>query len=105
MNSRILPEAVEDADAVERRLDREQPGYGLDFLLLYRAALVAIRTSPRQHSPTEDDGPVGIETREVFIERFNQRVIRAVTEAEVVILAVVRAHRRPGSWAGRAERV
>jgi len=41
----------------------------------------------------------------VFIERFNQWVIYAVTDTEVVILAVVHAYRRPGSWAARAERV
>ena len=70
----------------------------------YDAALAAIRSAPRQHSPTED-GPGGIETREVFIARFNQRVIYAVTDAEVVILAVEHAHRRPGSWVGRAEQV
>ena len=35
--------------------------------------------------------PDGIETREVFIERFNQRVIYAVTDTEVVILAVEHA--------------
>jgi len=104
MNSRILPEATADADAVEYRLDREQSGLGFDFLLLYRAAVIAIRATPLLHSPTED-GPAGIETREVFIERFNQRVIYAVTDTEVVILAVVHAYRRPGSWAAHTERV
>ncbi len=104
MTSRILPDASDDADTVERRLDREQPGYGLDFLILDRAALAAIRSAPRQHAPTED-GPAGIETREVFVERFNQRVIYAVTDSEVVILAVEHAHRRPGSWTARAEQV
>ncbi len=104
MNFRVLPAADDDADSVERRLDREQPGYGLDFSILYRSALAAIRNAPRQHSPT-DDGPDGIETREVFLARFNQRVIYAVTDAEVVILAVVHAHGRPGAWVGRADEI
>jgi len=62
MNSRILPEATADTDAVEYRLDREQSGLGFDFLLLYRAAIAAIRATPLLNSPTED-GPAGIETR------------------------------------------
>jgi hypothetical protein len=104
MNWRVLNEVQEDLNAVARRLELERRGYGLAFSDLYDRALAAIIASPRQHSPTED-GPEGLETREVFIGRFNQRVICAVTDTEVVILAVEHAHRRPGSWVGRAEQV
>ena len=104
MNWRVLDDAQADADATTRRLDSERRGFGRAFADLYDVALAAIRSAPRQHAPTED-GPAGMETREVFIERFNQRVIYAVTDTEVVILAVVHAHRRPGSWAARAEQV
>ena len=96
--------ARRDALHTERRLEREQSGFGTAFSDLFETAVSAIRNAPRQHSPT-DDGPDGTETREVFLARFNQRVIYAVTDAEVVILAVVHAHSRPGAWAGRVDEI
>jgi len=104
MNIRILDVVQIDLDTTVRRLNAEKHGLGAAFVTLYRAARTALHLTPRQYAPTED-GPAGIETREVFIERFNQRVIYAVTDAEVVILAVVHAHRLPGAWAARAEQV
>jgi plasmid stabilization system protein ParE len=104
MTVRTLDAAQDDIDSTARRLERERAGFGSAFFALYQAARSAIIAAPRQHSPTED-GPVGIETREVFVERFNQRVIYAATDSEVVILAVEHAHRRPGSWTARAEQV
>ena len=104
MTLRVTAEARSDALETEARLERERPGFGQAFTGLFDAAVVAIRNAPRQHSPTED-GPDGIETREVFVARFNQRVIYAVTDTAVVILAVVHAHSRPGAWVGRVEQV
>ena len=104
MTVRVTADAKLDALHTEARLERERAGFGTAFTNLFEAAIAAIRATPLLHSPTED-GPAGIETREVFIERFNQRVIYAVTDAEVVILAVVHAHRLPGAWAARAEQV
>ena len=104
MTVRTLDGAQDDIDATARRLELERPGFGPAFYALYQAARSAIIAAPRQHSPT-DDGPDGIETREVFMPRFNQRVIYAVTDAEVVILAVVHTHSRPGAWAGRADEI
>lgn len=104
MNLRTLDAVQTDLETTVRRLNSEKYGLGAALVALYRAARTAIHLAPRQYSPTED-GPDGIETREVFIERFNQRVIYAVTDTEVVILAVEHAHRRPGSWVGRVEQV
>jgi plasmid stabilization system protein ParE len=100
MNVRVTADARLDVLQTEARLEREQSGYGTAFADLFEAAVAAIRANPRLHSPTED-GPDCVETREVFIDRFNQRVIYVVTDAEAVILTVTHAHRRPGAWAGR----
>ena len=100
MTLRILPAATVDSEETEARLESEQEGYGTAFAQLLKAAIAAIRASPRQFSPTAD-GPTTRETREAFIDRFNQRVIFAVADAEVVILAVVHAPRRPRSWVSR----
>ena len=104
MSLRILPAATTDSEETEARLESEHVGYGTAFARLLKTAIAAIRSTPRQHSPT-GDGPDGTETREVFLARFNQRVIYAVTDAEVVIRAVVHTHSRPGAWAGRVEQV
>lgn len=104
MNQRILPDAMEDARLTAARLEREQSGYGLAFSALFDSAVDRCRDMPRLFAPTED-GPEGVETREVVIERFNQRVIYAVTATEIVILAVEHAHRRPGAWVRRIEEV
>lgn len=104
MNLRTLDAVQADLETTVRRLNSEEYGLGAAFVALYRAARTAIHLAPRQYSPTED-GPDGVETREFFVERFNQRVIYAVTDIEVAILAVEHAHRRPSSWAGRVGQV
>ena len=104
MTQRILPDALDDARSTAARLEREHAGFGLAFSALFDAAADRCRDTPRLFSPT-DYGPDGVETREVFMPRFNQRVIYAVTDAEVVILAVVHAHSRPGAWTDRVEQV
>ena len=104
MTQRILPDALEDTRLTAARLERERVGYGIAFSALFDDAADRCLAAPYLYAPTED-GPAGIETREVFIERFNQRVIYAVTDTEVVILAVVHAYRRPGARAARAEQV
>ena len=104
MNVRVTAGARLDALQTEARLEREQAGFGTAFADQFEAAVAAIRATPRLHSPTED-GPEGVETREVFIARFNQRVIFVVTDGEAVILTITHAHRRPGAWVSRLDGV
>lgn len=93
----VAPSAIEDVDAAARRLEVEHPGYGLAMADLFDAAVDAIRRGPRQH-PRADDGPPGLEVREVFIRRFEYRVLYALAGDAATVLRVVHARRRPGSW-------
>jgi plasmid stabilization system protein ParE len=100
MNVRHLGFALEDADEIEVRLDNQSFGLGAEFAEELRGAVAAITAQPRLHSPTED-GPEGMDTREYFIRRFGYRVIYAIIEEEVVVVAIVHAHRRPERWQSR----
>lgn len=70
---------------------------GAAFKAAFTAAARAIAANPRMYSPVEDGIP-DREIREFFIERFEQRVIYSVTGDDVLVVAVVHATRRPGSW-------
>ncbi len=100
MNFRILPTALADAYDVADRLELEHGGYGLAFTDLFTTATADIIANPRLY-PLTSDGPRRPETRDYYIGRFRQRVIYALTATEIVILAVVHAHRRPRSWVTR----
>lgn len=65
-----------------------------------RQAVTAIEANPRMYAHTEV-GPDEPENREYFIARFEYRVIYAIWKDEAVIVAVIHARRRAGSWRGR----
>lgn len=100
MNFRFVFAARQDVLDTEQRLEGEHPGYGEAFADEILAASLAIIANPRLY-PLTSDGPRRPETRECYIGRFCQRVIYALTATEIVILAVVHAHRRPRSWVAR----
>jgi plasmid stabilization system protein ParE len=100
MNFRFLFAARQDVLDTEQRLEGEHPGYGEAFADEILAASLAIIANPRL-DPLTTDGPRRPETRESYITRFCQRVIFALTATDIVILAVVHAHRRPRSWVRR----
>lgn len=101
MNVRVSDSAELDSLEIEVRLDTEHPGYGSQFISLFEGALRSIERQPRLHARTED-GPDEIETREVFIARFEYRVIFGFVSEELVeVIAIVHARKRPSSWVGR----
>jgi len=50
--------------------------------------------------PLVADGVPDREIREYYIERFQQRVIYLMTGDDVLVVAIVHASRREGSWHG-----
>ena len=100
MTFRILPGFEADLDAAESRLEREHPGFGLAIVQSARTGIASVRADPRFYPRTED-GPRKPENREYYIKRFEYRLIYAVTDSELVILALVHARNRPRGWVRR----
>ena len=92
-----LDDAVDVTDWIESHL-----GKGDAFNALYRKAVAGITENPRMYPRTED-GPDEPENREFYIARFEIRVIYAIWQDEVVIVAVLHASRQPGIWTPRLD--
>jgi plasmid stabilization system protein ParE len=104
MRVRVSDSAELDAQAVERRLESEHPGYGTQFTDLFEQALRAVEASPQMYGRTED-GPDDVETREFYIQRFEYRVIYGFVSDDLAeVIAVVHARQRPGAWVRRIPR-
>jgi plasmid stabilization system protein ParE len=93
----ISDAAREDVATAIRSYDARPGRYGAAFRTEFEAAARAIAANPQLH-PLVEDGIQGIEIREYFIARFDQRVIYVVERTSVLVVAVVHASRRPGAW-------
>ena len=101
MRVRVSESAELDSSAIEKRLESEHRGYGSRFTDLLENALREIERNPRMLGRT-DNGPIAVETREYFIERFEYRVIFGfVTDDLTEVIAIVHARKRPDSWVWR----
>lgn len=100
MKLRVLPAARLDIFDIESRLESEHVGFGIDFVRLVDIAIESLWNQPRFYPRTED-GPKRLQTREYYIARFEYRVIYALGRNEIVVLGLVHARRKPGSWTGR----
>src|SRR5262245_21876221 len=97
MSFRISEAADQDVVAATRFYNSQPTRYGAAFRTAFAAAARAIAANPRLYAPVEDGIP-DREMREYFIERFGQRVIYLVTGDDVLVVAVVHASRKEGSW-------
>lgn len=99
MSLTVSPEATADVIAASAAYDRKPGGYGKAFEEEVDAAFDRITQAPRLY-PLVEDGVPGLEIREFFIKRFDQRVIYLVTGDDAFVVAVVHASRHEGSWHG-----
>jgi plasmid stabilization system protein ParE len=97
MRFRVSEQARDEAAGIARWYNDRPGRYGAAFLDEFEKALTEIAANPRLHPPAED-GRDGCEDREYFITRFKQRVVYTIDDDGVLVLAVVHASRRPGSW-------
>jgi plasmid stabilization system protein ParE len=102
MKARTIPEANRDAASASWELERMRKGWGDALKAEVRRAVAAIRANPRMYPRTED-GPNEPENREFYIARFEYRVIYAVWQEELVIVAVIHASRHPSLWVPRLD--
>ncbi|MDB5307897.1 MAG: type toxin-antitoxin system RelE/ParE family toxin [Gemmataceae bacterium] len=100
MSFMVSAGAREDV-ATAARFYNSRPGrYGAAFKREFAGAGRAIAANPRMYPPVEDGLPER-EIREFYIDRFEQRVIYAIREGNVIVFAVVHASARPESWHDR----
>ncbi|WP_439630735.1 hypothetical protein [Gemmata sp.] len=86
-----------DAANAVRAYNRKPGRYGSAFQAEFGRAAAAVAAQPRLY-PLVEDGVPGLEIREFFIKRFNQRVIYLVSGEDVLVVAVVHADSPEGSW-------
>lgn len=97
MSFAVSPAARADVVATSADLDRRPSRLGEAFEDEFEDACRKIGENPRLHSLVED-GIDGLEIREYYIARFHQRVIYQVSGDDALVVAVIHAARRPGTW-------
>src|SRR5262249_39500874 len=100
MALRILREAEDEVEAAAAWYERQRAGLGDDFLAAVADGMRDIERLPQGVSPATPAVP-GREGRRHVLARFPYSVFYEVLTAEVVVLAVVHAKRRPGLWQAR----
>jgi toxin ParE1/3/4 len=78
----------------------KRQGLGGEFLEEIEAILPLIGNHPRSF-PRLQDVAANLEIRRALLARFPYALVFLVQEAEVRVLAVAHAKRRPGYWLGR----
>lgn len=99
MKLRILREAEEEAHASAVWYDEQMVGLGDDFLDELVSALQQIEDDPDRFPKLEIAKSEQI--RRCRLNRFPYMIIFEILEAEIVVLAVAHAKRRPNYWRKR----
>ncbi len=77
------------------------PGLGHEFMIRVAEAVRSIGAGPESWPPVADAGGGGVARRR-SVRTFPYSVVYIHHRAEIVILAYVHDHQRPGYWRGRA---
>ena len=93
-----LLSAETDLLRLEATLDRFRSGWGTDFITEIQLAHEEILGQPYRYPLVEDAEEYVREVHEYYIARFEIRVIYAIREDEIIIVAYVHARQQPGSW-------
>lgn len=97
MSCDISAAGAADVAAGVRFYNSQPSRLGTAFHTAVERAMARIGQSPWLYPPVEDGVP-GLEIREFYIARFQQRVIYLMNGDEALVIAVVHASRRPESW-------
>jgi hypothetical protein len=95
--TRFLPAAVAELEDAARRVDRVRPGWGDKLNEEVLEALERIETHVEGWQIFDACGP----ERRFVLHRFPCVVVYLVTDAEILITAVVYGGREPGYWRNR----
>lgn len=97
----VHPEAEQEADDAAKWYAARSPNLGIEFARQYALAVEWISDNPRMF-PLAEDAPSGVECRNMIrLGRFPYRVVYAIIENSLFIIAVAHTSRRPGYWQDR----
>jgi plasmid stabilization system protein ParE len=103
---RVLAEADEEVDHAASYYDSETPGTGRRFLRGYFELIAHIQQFPRTGTSVREHEEPGLEVRSFVVSSiFPYTVFAAVSDDEIVILAVAHQHQEPGYWAERLDKL
>jgi plasmid stabilization system protein ParE len=91
----ILDQALAEAEDAARWYADRSPTAAAAFVEELERAVAAIERAPETWPPY-DHG-----TRRFLLQRFPYSVVYQVTRTQLIVVAIVHAHRRPGYWKGR----
>jgi plasmid stabilization system protein ParE len=100
MIARLIPEADAEIDAAARWYQEQVKGLGEQFLDELVDSLHAIEKHPRRYAPYPR-APKDRDVRRCLLRRFPYLIIYEVRHADVLVLAVAHAKRRPNYWRDR----
>ncbi len=101
MSYRVHPDADQEAEAAAEWYAAHAPNLGIEFARQYALTVGWIADSPQRY-PIADDGPDGVECRNVtHLGRFPYRVVYALFGEDIFIVAVAHHHQSPGYWVER----
>ena len=100
MSFRVGPAAREDVAEIAEYMELKTYGRGEQFIDAVERAYTLIESMPRTQPPTED-GPPELETRYHMIDGFRYRIVFAIHNEEIFVLAVAHVHQNPDRWRNR----
>ena len=97
MTIRVLAEAADEIDAAVRHYEAQSPGLGIEFAFEVRAGFLRISEHPKAWKR------LGRRVHRYRLTRFPYGLVYAPLDAEIVIIAVMHLHRKPGYWKKRLQ--
>ena len=98
MNYRIHPEAEQEADEAADWYGARDPRLGIEFARQFSLAIDDIYENPQRYSLAEDS-PIEVECRNVLqLGRFPYRIVYAIVDDAIFVVAVAHHSRRPRYW-------
>jgi plasmid stabilization system protein ParE len=95
MNFRILDSARKEFRKARVHYSNVRPELGGRFIAAVAAAFDRIHAKPLSYARISDD------VRSCSVKRFPYAVIYVIRNDEIVIVAIMHGHRRPGYWKRR----
>ena len=101
MKYRIHPEAEQEAEEAAEWYGAREPQLAIEFARQFSLMIDDIYENPRRYAIAEDS-PIEVDCRNVLhLGRFPYRIIYALVDDEIFIVAVAHHSRRPRYWHDR----